>query len=105
MRQPPIQPPTTDSRPAPTIVMPAPPLRHSGEGRNPEGRRGAWQGFQGVGGQAGLPRAPAPNPSFRPPTIVIPAKAGIQRGGGECGKTTTHSLPVISVPRYEAGTQ
>ena len=62
MRQPPIQPPTTDSRPAPTIVIPA-------------------------------------------PHFVIPAKAGIQRGGEGCGKTTTHSLPVISVPRYQAGTQ
>ena len=64
-----------------------------------------WQGFQGIGGQAGLPRAPAPRfvipaphfvmpaPHFVMPAphFVIPAKAGIQRGGGECGKASRAS--------------
>ena len=43
-----------------------------------------WQGFQGIGAQAGLPRAPAPR-------FVIPAKAGIQRGGEERGKASRAS--------------
>ena len=51
-----------------------------------------------------FPTARPPTSSRRRPTIVIPAKAGIQRGGWGCGKTTTHRLPVISVSRYEAGT-
>ena len=57
-----------------------------------------WQGFQGIGGQAGLPRAPAPRfviPAPRlvipAPHFVIPAKAGIQRGGEECGKASRAS--------------
>ena len=60
--------------PAPRFVMPFLPdssFRRptSSFRRRPasqERRRGAWQGFQGIGGQAGLPRAPAPR-------FVIPA--------------------------------
>ena len=76
-----------------------------------------WQGFQGIGGQAGLPRAPAPRfvipaphfvmpaPHFVipvPPHFVIPAKAGIQRGGEECGKASRVSEAKPTFPRAPA---
>ena len=101
--------------------------RHSGEGRNPEGRRGARQALPttpgpplrhsgpppssfrrrpesrgAVRGEA-LPRQtdfssaseakPASQQRRPPPDFVIPAKAGIQRGGEECGnlhRSPTH---------------
>ena len=153
MRQYPIQPPTTDSKPAPTIVMLGAPPGSSFR-RRPESR-GAARGEDNqphpttnhgqqagphhrhseppqlvIPAKAGIQRGgewnvgntpiqpptpdsrPAPivtrNPEgrhTRPPNLVIPAKAGIQRGGEGRGKTTTHRLPVISVPRYQAGIQ
>ena len=43
--------------------------------------------LQCIGGQAGLPTTPF----VRAPHFVIPAKAGIQRGGGECGKPSSEA--------------
>ena len=118
-------------RPSWTIpVIPQPPTRHSGGGRNPEGR-GTWgipliTKIRGTNHSSDNPRhsnrPPLPaaagirvgNPtnhnnhritvqttpfaplrvlrgqSFRPPHTVIPAKAGIQRGG-DVGNPTNHN--------------
>ena len=75
-----------------------------------------WQGFQGIGGQAGLPRAPAPRfvipaPHFVMPAphfvipaphFVIPAKAGIQRGGEGTGQSpvTSPQTPPVDPPNF-----
>ena len=52
------------------------------------------------GQQAGPPPS-----SFRPPISSFPRKPESRGAVEGCGKTTTHRLPVISVPRYEAGIQ
>ena len=81
--------------PAATLVIPGPHHRHSGEGRNPEGRRGARQPLLNPS-EANPPsqeRRP-PNRHSGPHHIVIPAKAGIQRGGeGRGSPSSIHRRP------------
>ena len=104
VRQYPVQPPTTDSRPAPHHRHSgAPPrhsgaaLRHSGEGRNPEGRRGVWQDPIQPPTTDSRPAPtiviPAPHFVIPAPHFVIPAKAGIQRGGEGRGNTRSNHPP------------
>ena len=76
-----------------------PPTRHSGEGRNPEGRGGGTSHQSQKSHESQFRQPPSrpfvsfvdnPRHSNRPP--VIPAKAGIQRGG-DVGNPTNHNNP------------
>ena len=86
MRQYPIQPPTTDSRPAPQFH------RHSGEGRNPEGRWGVWQTFSSTSEAkpASQQRRPPTSSRPAPPHSSFRRRPESRGAAGRWGPTTNH---------------